>query len=62
MLGSIFGGLAVIVLIASIITYILIKKGYIKVFNQPRTYLKNGKLIRIPDSSSSIGDASPSRR
>jgi hypothetical protein len=61
-LASIFGSLGIIVLIACITTYILIKQGYIKVFNQPRTQIKNGKLTRITDSSSTIADGSPSRR
>ncbi len=61
-MGLVFGGLAVIVLTTSAIIYVLIKKGYIKVFNQPRTRAKDIERTRIAESLSSIGSASPSRR
>jgi hypothetical protein len=61
-LGSVFVGLAILVCATSIVIYVLIKQGYIKVFNQPRTRAKDTERNRIVDSSSSIGGSSPSRR
>ena len=62
-LGLVFGGLAVVILVASIVIYILMKQGYIKMFDSPRTrILKDNDRSRLGDSSSSIGAGSPSRR
>ena len=61
-LGLIFGGVAIIVLLTSVFLYTFIKRGNIKVFNQPRTRGKDTDRSRIADSSTSIGGASPSRR
>jgi hypothetical protein len=61
-LRSTFGGLAVIVLIACIITYALTKQGYTNVFNQPQTQMKDIERKRMIDSTSSVGNASPSQR
>ncbi len=62
MLLSIFGGLAVIALLTSVLTYILVKRGYIRIFNQPRTRTRDSEQTRIVDSSSTTGGSSPSKK
>jgi hypothetical protein len=59
---SIFGGLAVIVLLISVLTYILVKRGYIRIFNQPRTRTRDTERTTIVDSSSTTGGSSPSKK
>ncbi|UJR36848.1 hypothetical protein I4U23_029561 [Adineta vaga] len=60
--GLVFGGLVLIILIACITTYILMKKGYVKMSDQPRTRIKDVERRRIYDSTSSNGAASPSQK
>lgn len=62
-LGLVFGSLAFIILVASIVIYILMQQGHIKMFDSPRTRIsKDNERSRLGDSSSSIGAGSPSRR
>ena len=61
-LGLVFGSLGVVILVTSIIFYILVKQGYINVFNSPRTRLKDTNRSQLGDSSSSIGGSSSTRR
>ncbi|CAF1060933.1 unnamed protein product [Adineta steineri] len=61
-MGFIFGGSAIIVLIACIIIYILIQKGYIKIFNRSGTRVKDVERTRIYSSSSSTNSGASPRK
>ncbi|CAF1131087.1 unnamed protein product [Adineta steineri] len=61
-MGFIFGGSAIIVIIACIIIYILIQKGYIKIFNRSGTRVKDVERTRIYSSSSSTNSGASPRK
>ncbi|CAF1060624.1 unnamed protein product [Adineta steineri] len=61
-MGFIFGGSTIIVLIACIIIYILIQKGYIKIFNRSGTRVKDVERTRIYSSSSSTNSGASPRK
>lgn len=62
LLAFIFSGLAIASILTSILLYISIKKGYINIFNQSRTHIKDLERNRLTDSVSTNDGASLSQR
>ena len=62
LIAAIVGVSALVILIIAVIIYVLIKKGYIKIFDRSQRATKSEESTRMMDSSSSIDRQSSSQR
>ena len=61
-LSVVFGGSVLVILVACIIVYILMKKGYIKAFSRSGWRVKGDEQSRMYPSTTTNGSSSPSER